>query len=60
MFCYFCNIEILDVDEAIDAGWIPSFWANEDREILYPVCPGCLDKYLVYVDPEYVLKIEEV
>jgi hypothetical protein len=34
-------------DEAIDAGWIPSFW-HGDLEYEGPVCTECTSRYLQF------------
>lgn len=45
--CYFCGRQVADVDQAIDAGWIPDFWDGED-EVGEPVCPECCEAKLQY------------
>ena len=46
-----------DLNQAIDLGWIPSYW---DGEVSCdgPVCPECLEKYLTmdHESGEFVLK----
>lgn len=39
--CYFCGTHQPEVDEAIDAGWVPSFIGYEGVESADPVCPAC-------------------
>lgn len=38
--CYFCRTAVADVETAIQAHWIPSFY-DGDREVSEPVCPSC-------------------
>jgi len=38
-------------DEAIDAGWVPSYWISEEEQE-GPVCPNCAKQFLVN-DPQY-------
>ncbi len=43
--CAFCRAELPDIPEAIDAGWIPSYWdAQKDVEVYRPVCGQCLSR----------------
>ena len=46
MICCFCSEHIDTRDEAIDAGWIPSFYASH-IEYEGPVCVGC-QRHLKY------------
>ena len=53
--CYFCKTTVPDVEAAIAADWIPSFY-DEDREIPEPVCPACtLAKLHLADDGEFEL-----
>lgn len=45
MTCYFCGTTVPNVDAAIDAGWVPSFW-DGDIEIWTPVCAPCAAVHL--------------
>jgi hypothetical protein len=38
--CYFCRTTVADIEAAVQADWIPSFYDGE-REISGPVCPAC-------------------
>ena len=39
MFCSICRTEIDSIDDAIDAGWLPSFY---DGDVQHEVaCPSC-------------------
>jgi hypothetical protein len=42
--CRWCNAA-LPMDEAIDAGWVPSFWSGGE-EVDEPSCAACAPKYL--------------
>ena len=51
--CYFCGCKVDTVDEAIDAGWVPSFFqrsrfqtVEQAVEVVWPVCQCCQDKNL--------------
>ena len=66
MICVLCKSELPEgtdefsnIDAAIDAGWIPSFWVEEEE--YYCVCPVCTEKYLQQgPDGEFELKPELV
>ena len=55
MFCSICGTEIESIDDAIEQGWIPSFW---DGDIHHEACcPACSDTILqVGEDHEYEIK----
>lgn len=56
MNCQFCKKEVESINEAIDLGWCPDYWAGE---VNYhgPVCPECSLTYLeTGKDGEHVLK----
>ena len=58
MNCAFCGKEVDSVDEAIELGWVPSFWRGE---VCYegPVCPDCFREHLFTdADGEWVLKAD--
>lgn len=53
--CYFCCTAVVDVETAIQAGWIPSFY-DDQREVSEPVCPSCTSARLQFSeDGEYEL-----
>jgi hypothetical protein len=63
--CAFCKKTIATVEEAIDAGWEPSFFVpkvsapagREDwEEIPAEFCPACEAENLDYADGEFSLK----
>jgi hypothetical protein len=43
--CAFCGVES-DHDEAIEAGWTPYFFWDEQTSCDEPVCPRCTAKHL--------------
>ncbi len=62
--CAICNTSIMpdDLNAAIDAGWLPSYFIGDDEQS-GPVCPRCDEQFLVrdeggesvlQVDGEYV------
>lgn len=59
MECALCEEEIVDIESAIEEGWIPYFYVGEQQ---YDVaCPACDEKYLqmgadgeMELRPEYV------
>ena len=52
--CFFCGERTENVESAIDAGWIPSFYEGE-TETAQPVCPVCrVDQLHRDNDGEYV------
>ena len=57
--CCFCQTSIPTVDEAIEAGWIPSFF-DGDSECSAPVCIKCVDEKIEFNDElgDYQLKKE--
>lgn len=46
--CAICGSFMPDIEVAIDAGWIPSFWV--DKRETGPACPECESKYLMADD----------
>lgn len=42
--CVLCEVSIKGIEEAIAAGWTPSFWSNNEE--YGSVCPHCTAKYL--------------
>lgn len=47
--CYFCKTAVADIEAAINADWIPSFY-DDQREVSEPVCPSCTSARLHYSD----------
>lgn len=47
--CHFCKTPVADVDTAVSANWIPSFF-DDDTECAYPVCPSCVSGRLEFAD----------
>jgi hypothetical protein len=45
MKCVLCDKTTDDVDFAIEQGWIPNFFCNDQE--YGPVCPHCSEKYLL-------------
>lgn len=43
--CYFCGAVEQLVEDAVDDGWIPSFWVGDEEE-LSPVCASCQAEHL--------------
>jgi hypothetical protein len=43
--CHFCKTTVADVDTAIHADWIPSFYDGDDAKP-NPVCPSCVSARL--------------
>jgi hypothetical protein len=53
--CYFCRMVVTDVETAVQADWIPSFY-DGDHEVSEPVCPSCTSARLQFSDDgEYEL-----
>jgi len=53
--CYFCGVTAT-LDDAIDAGWEPSFFVGDDQET-DQACPRCSARYLqIAEDGEMELK----
>ena len=47
MICCFCERHVDERDQAIDEGWIPSFWHDlTNAEYEGPVCPACQGKHI--------------
>lgn len=40
--CALCEETVLDIDEAMECGWWPSYWVGE-TERFGPVCPECYE-----------------
>lgn len=57
MYCSLCGTEVEDIEDAIEQGWLPSFWDGEiQREV---ACAKCADTLLQYKDDgEYEVKPE--
>jgi len=57
MKCTICGTTVESVEQAIDLGWIPNFW--EEEEEYGPSCNGCSDTLIqVGQDGEFELKEE--
>ena len=57
MYCSICGAEIESIDDAIDAGWLPSFWDGENEQEV--CCPSCSEIMIqVGEDGEYEVKPE--
>ena len=52
--CYFCKTAVADVEAAIQADWIPSFF-DDEREVSEPVCPACTSARLHLADDGFEL-----
>ena len=49
--CHFCRATTPNVETAVAADWIPSFYyAGHECETPDPVCPGCQAKFLEQAD----------
>ena len=57
MKCAICGIEIESIDQAIEAGWIPSVW-DGDQEKDGPFCASCSDT-LIEVDENGEFAVKE-
>jgi len=62
MYCSICGTEIDSIDDAVDAGWLPSFWDGDTEHEV--ACPSCWEAVLqvgedgeMEVKPEYRGKI---
>jgi hypothetical protein len=44
MKCALCEIEIVGTGAAVEAGWIPYFYVNDDE--YGPACSACAEMYL--------------
>lgn len=63
--CCFCNRSAPCIDDAADAGWIPSFWVHDgsrqflaqDVEVGGPVCHVCREVRLAWSEDhdDYVM-----
>jgi len=57
MYCSICGTEIESIDDAIDAGWLPSFWDGEKEHEV--ACPTCSETVIqAGEDGEYEVKPE--
>jgi hypothetical protein len=57
MKCTLCDKEIAGINEAIEEGWIPTFYVGETE--YGEVCPECVNKYLsIDTDGEMILAPE--
>jgi hypothetical protein len=46
--CAICGTTLPDVEDAIAAGWLPSFWVDEQE--IGPACDRCSMTYLTLAD----------
>ena len=53
--CVFCGIEAAH-DEAIEGGWTPYFFWDEQTSCDEPVCPACSAKHLHQFEDEPIVK----
>ncbi len=59
MKCAICGVEVLSVEQAIEDGWTPYFYMDEEEN--GPACPNCTEFYLqVGEDGEMEVKSEYV
>ncbi len=56
--CRFCARTVADVDEASDAGWIPSYYDYDDHEE-GPACPTCVKTRLVFDETTSTYEVVE-
>ena len=58
MRCDLCGVEVADTDEAIKAGWEPSYYdaPDADYDCLYPICGECARDRCEIVEGEMTLK----
>ncbi len=57
--CYFCGA-MADLEDGIEAGWIPSFWDGE-TPISDPCCDKCFETRIVIgEDGEYEVRKDDV
>lgn len=56
--CSFCNASVPTVDEAIIAGWIPTY-LDGDEEVDEVVCPKCIARRLTWDASEEFYRIKE-
>ena len=45
LVCVLCGVHQPNIEEAIDAGWVPTYW-DGDNELDGPVCADCAEKHL--------------
>ena len=55
--CGICKQTVPNVGTAIDEGWSPELWENEnDPSELTPVCPECQEKYCTWEYGELTIR----
>lgn len=64
--CVFCGAQVANIEAAIDAGWVPSFYfpfvENPQDSLpdqygeMGPVCSECIGFHLDFSDDEYTIK----
>lgn len=57
--CDICGRKIKDVEAAIDAGWMPSYWID-DVEFSRVVCDECIGHHIEFVEDVPVMKLTGV
>ena len=45
--CNLCRLACATVEDAVEEGWISSYYDHNDHET-GPACPRCCERYLVY------------
>ena len=53
--CYFCGRTVA-TDRAIEEGWVPDFWFNEEESANSPACPECAAEHLTDFDNDPIMK----
>ena len=57
MYCSICGTGIESIDDAVEQGWLPSFWDGDFHHEV--ACPSCSETIIrVGNDGEYELKPE--
>ena len=52
--CHLCGI-VEDEHDAIESGWIPSYWIRDIKVVMNPVCAECVKTRIVEIAGEHVL-----
>jgi hypothetical protein len=56
MECGFCGVTTPDTDSAIEMGWIPEFWLDDDNPADRPACSDCASEHLDDLDADPIIK----
>jgi homoaconitase/3-isopropylmalate dehydratase large subunit len=56
--CFLCPAATESVEEAIEAGWAPSFLMPNGEECYAALCPACQAKHAELLDEDFILKPE--